>query len=157
MGIFSAIKYLIILIIIVGLGFAGWNIMNLKADLATSEANNQLLKDGLAEQAAAIKQKEQEVADIQKKTKELEVENEKRRADVSALTTKFDKRDFGKLAEEKPELVEKLINRGTKNALRCFELASGAPLTEEEKKAENPREANRECPSLINPAFSTVN
>jgi hypothetical protein len=58
------------------------------------------------------------------------------------------------LAAEKPAVVEKLVNRGTKNALRCMELAAGAPLTEAEKAAKTPMEANRECPSLINSDYT---
>jgi len=75
---------------------------------------------------------------------------------VDALSKKFDKRDFGVFASSQPEKVEELINRGTKNALRCLELASGAKLTEEEKNAKSPIEANRECPSLIDPRFTPI-
>ena len=52
-------------------------------------------------------------------------------------------------------MVEKLVNRGTRNALRCMELAAGAPLTEAEKAAKTPMEANRECPSLIDSDYTT--
>jgi len=41
--------------------------------------------------------------------------------------------------------------------MRCIELASGAPLNEKEKNAKTPTEANRECPALINPAYSNPN
>jgi|TARA_B110000495_G_scaffold201940_1_gene220631 septal ring factor EnvC (AmiA/AmiB activator) len=46
-------------------------------------------------------------------------------------------RDFGKLAEAKSGLVEKIINSGTVNVLRCFELLSGATPTEKENENEN--------------------
>ena len=46
-------------------------------------------------------------------------------------------RDFGKLAEQKSGLVEKIINSGTANVLRCFELLSGATPTEKENQDEN--------------------
>ena len=51
--------------------------------------------------------------------------------------------------------VEKIINEASKNALRCFELQSGSPLTESEKNAKTEKEFNSECPwmyyTLINP------
>ena len=43
-------------------------------------------------------------------------------------------RDFGKLALEKTGAIERIINKGGDAASRCIEIASGAELTEEEKK-----------------------
>jgi hypothetical protein len=57
---------------------------------------------------------------------------------------------------EKPAEAEKLVNRGTANAMRCLELASGAPLNETERNAKTPAEANRECPSLVDPFYSLL-
>jgi hypothetical protein len=37
----------------------------------------------------------------------------------------------------KPSLVENIINKGSANAIRCMELASGAELTQEEIDDEN--------------------
>jgi hypothetical protein len=63
------------------------------------------------------------------------------------------------ITDLKAALVTSQMNeqRGTKNALRCLELATGSPLTEEEKNAPTPLEANRECPALINPNYSSAN
>jgi len=54
------------------------------------------------------------------------------------------------LATEKTVLVERTINKASENALRCFELLSGSPLTEKEKNAKTEREFNAECPWLFN-------
>jgi hypothetical protein len=64
-----------------------------------------------------------------------------------------EKRNFGEAAAKKPASLERAVNRGTVNALRCLEIASGAPLTEAEKNATKPSEINRECPSLANPNY----
>jgi predicted nuclease with TOPRIM domain len=146
---FQAVKLIVILIIIAILGAGGWYVMNLKADLAISEMNNQKLQDGIKQQQDLIDSIQKDVADIQQKNAQLQQENEKQRKDVNSLSNKFAKRDIGQRALENPELVEKLINRGTENALRCIELASGAELNEKEKSAKTPMEANRECPSLV--------
>lgn len=153
-GILPAIRMLLIVIVVVIIAGGLWYVTNLKADLAISEANNRQLVDAAREQNFLIEQMKQDVAAIQQANVELQQQNEKQRRDVETLNSKFSKRDFGALAAEKPAVVEKLINRGTQNALRCLELAAGAPLTEQEKNAKTPMEANRECPSLIDSNYT---
>lgn len=152
---FQAIKLIVILIIIALLGVGAWYVINLKADLAVSEMNNQKLQDGIKQQQELLEQQQKDIAQIQETNKELASQNEKQRKDVDSLSKKFSKRDIGERAIENPELVEKLVNRGTENVLRCFELASGAPLNEKEKSAKTPVEANRECPSLVDRNYSS--
>jgi predicted nuclease with TOPRIM domain len=133
-----------------------WYISNLKANLAVSEMNNQTLQNSIQEQHALIEKMQKDIKDIQKINAEINKFNEELKKDTESLARKFNSKDIGVLAAEKPSVVEKLINRGTENAMRCLELASGAPLTEQEKK-KTPSEANRECPNLINPAYTTTN
>lgn len=133
-----------------------WYISNLKANLAVSEMNNQTLQNSIQEQHALIEKMQKDIRDIQKINAEINKFNEELKKDTESLARKFNSKDIGVLAAEKPSVVEKLINRGTENAMRCLELASGAPLTEQEKK-KTPSEANRECPNLINPAYTTTN
>jgi len=154
MPIFAIIRLVIILAIVTILAGGIWYVTNLKADLATSEANNRQLVDATREQMMLIEQMKQDVASIQQAHTDLQAENDRRRRDVEVLNSKFSKRDFGALAAEKPEVVERLVNRGSRNALRCMELASGAPLTDAEKAAKTPMEANRECPSLIDSDYT---
>jgi hypothetical protein len=49
--------------------------------------------------------------------------------------------------------IERVINKGSDNATRCIEIASGSPLTEKEKNATKKSEINPECPSIANPAY----
>ena len=49
--------------------------------------------------------------------------------------------------------MERIINKGGKNAARCIELASGAEHTEEELKATLKSQINPECPALANPNY----
>lgn len=51
-------------------------------------------------------------------------------------------RDFSKLATQKPKELQSAINRGTKFALRCNEIATGSPLKIEDDN-------NTICPELI--------
>ena len=65
------------------------------------------------------------------------------------LSDKLGRHDIGNLAENKPGLVERVINGASIKAGRCFELLSGAPLTDKEKEAENGKSFNSECPWLF--------
>jgi predicted nuclease with TOPRIM domain len=154
---FQAIKMIVILVIILLLGGVAWYVTNMRANLMMSEENTKRLKEGIEEQKALLEQQQKDIETIKEKNKELEDQKTKLQQDKTALTTKFNKRDFGKFASENPRVVEDLVNKGTKNAMRCFELASGATLNEKEKSASNPMEGNRECPSLINPAYNPPN
>ena len=53
-------------------------------------------------------------------------------------------RDVGKLAIAKTESIERITNGASALAMRCVEIASGSPLTEEELNGT----PNRECPSF---------
>ena len=153
-GIGGAIKAIVALIIVAVIAGGVWYVTGLRADLAVSEANSAKLQEGIQQQQALMEQMREDIATIQKTNAELSAQNERQKKDVESLSKKFDKRDFGALAAEKPEVVEKLVNRGTSNVLRCLELASGAPLNDKEKSAKTPTEANRECPSLIDSDYT---
>ena len=87
----------------------------------------------------------------QRVTQELKEVNDKFatiRASNNVLSQKLQRHDLGVLANKKPGLVQKLINRATVNANRCFEIESGAKLTEKEKNAKTGKAFNNECPWL---------
>ena len=64
------------------------------------------------------------------------------------LSNKLADMDLGLLAAERPDSIERAVNRGTVNAGRCFELLSGAILTEDERNAQSAEDFNKECPWL---------
>ena len=151
--IIKAVSTLIIVLVIAG---GLYYISDLKAALAISQMNEQKLEDGITAQNELLESMKKDIASIQKANEDLKKENEQQKQDVDALARKFDKRDFGAFALANIEKAQQLIDRGVMNALRCLELASGAPLTEEEKNAPSPIEANRECPALINPSYNSL-
>ena len=158
-GIGASVKAIVVLLIVAIVAAGGWYVMNLKADLAISEENSKRLQEGVREQQALMKQMAEDIAKIQDINRELAEQTTKHRAEVDALSRKFSQdakgqpRDFGQFAKEKPELVERLVNRGTKNAMRCLEIASGAPRTSEELAAKSATEINKECPAIANPNY----
>ena len=158
-GISATIKSAVVLVIAVLLAGGLWHVTNLKADLAISQENSKKLQDGIRDQQALMKQMTEDIAKIQQINRELAQTINQHKSDVDALSKKFSQdargqpRDFGQLAREKPELVELLVNRGTRNAMRCLEIASGAPRTEAEINARNASEINKECPAIANPNY----
>ena len=88
---------------------------------------------------------------FQRVTQDLKQVNDKFatiRASNNVLSQKLQRHDLGVLANKKPGLVQKIINRATVNANRCFEIESGAKLTEKEKNAKTGKAFNNECPWL---------
>lgn len=154
-GIGGAIKAAAALVITLTLVLAFWHVSNLKAELAISEANNAKLEEGIKTQQEAMERMKADIAQIQEINASLEADKRKLEADKDALVNKFNKNDFGAISAAKPKIAERLVNRGTVNALRCLELASGAPLNEKELNAKSPTEANRECPNLIDPNYTS--
>ena len=75
--------------------------------------------------------------------------------DLTDLDKRFNKknRDVGKLAIQRTESIERITNGASALATRCIEIASGSPLTEEEKNATKKSEINSECPSIANPNY----
>lgn len=65
------------------------------------------------------------------------------------LRDKLSVHSLGVLAQNKPALVERVISRATAKANRCFELLSGANLTDKEREATNGKSFNSECPWLF--------
>ena len=161
-NVFSVVKILSYLGIVIIVAGGLWYAMNLKAELATSEANNKILEKSLSDQSAVIEQMRVDIAQIQSINEEVNAELGRQRQEVNNLINKFnvnakgESRDIGKIAVKKPRAMERLINRGTKNALRCLEIATGAERTEKEINAKKESEINRECPTLANPNYIPV-
>ena len=101
---------------------------------------------------------EQQVELVNAIAKTTSEEIVKSREKIEVINKKFNKqskllgsRDMGKLAISKPSPIKKIVNRGTVDIMRCFEIVSGKLLTEKEKNAEKPSQLNRSCPDIANP------
>ena len=57
-------------------------------------------------------------------------------------------RNFATYSTQQPTAVEQRANRGTKDALRCNEIATGSPLTADERAG---KITNNICPHLLQP------
>jgi Sec-independent protein translocase protein TatA len=158
-GAGGAVKMIAALIIVLVVAGGFFYLSNLQANLAISQENAKKLEDGIKSQQEAITKMQEDQQRIKDLNNELNTTIKLQNKDMENLKDRFstnaagDKRDFGKAAAAKPSSLERAINRGTANALRCLEIASGAPLTEAELKATKPSEINRECPNIANPNY----
>lgn len=157
---FGQLKLILIGITLLGATGGVAYVYKLKADNAILKENQIKLEEAVNEQQQVIAQQKQDFESILQANKELNELTASLQKDLDVLDDKFNKtnasgkkRDIGDLANAKPKLIEKIINRATDNANRCIEIAMGSPLTEKEINATKKSEINSECPSIANPSY----
>ena len=152
---FGQIKMVITIVLIAGIAGAGMYVMKLRSDNAILKANQQKLETAITEQNKVLEQQKADFTAILQSNKKLNVLINTFKKDLQDLDKRFTKknRDIGKLAIDRTGAIERIINKGGKNAARCIELASGAEHTPEELKATLKSEINPECPALSNPNY----
>jgi hypothetical protein len=112
------------------------------------------------EQKAVILQKSEDIKsiraslsriDAQKRIVDKELENTEKK--FNKILSDGNIRDIGSLSVAKPDTMERLFNRGTEKAKRCYEISMGSPLTDKELSATKPSQINSECPHIANPNY----
>jgi len=152
---FGSVRVIIMAVVFIGISGVGVYVMKLRSDNAILEANQIQLELSIESQKQVIQKQKEDFGKILEANKKMNTLVNNLQKDINALDKRFNKgaRDFGKLANEKPKLVEKLVNRGSERAGRCIEIAGGSPLTEKEINATKKSEINTECPSIANPNY----
>jgi uncharacterized membrane-anchored protein YhcB (DUF1043 family) len=152
---FSSIKIIFAVLLMAGISGAGLYVMKLRSDNAILKANQIKLEQSVESQKKVLEQQKKDFQDILSANKELNGLINNLKKDLDDLDKRFTKknRDIGKLAIERTGAIERIINKATDKAARCIEIASGAPLTEQEIKATLKSEINTECPSIANPNY----
>lgn len=152
--IFGAVKVVAIVGALGGLAYGIHHISTLERDLAVSENNAEILEEIVAQQKLTIAEQKQNYLEILESNKVITTLLQANRDRIDDLNNKFnessngDPRDLNNLAVTKPALVERIINRASKNAIRCIEIATGAPLTQKELSVTKRSESNNECPYI---------
>jgi hypothetical protein len=115
---------------------------NVKLEQAVS-TNEKTIKDlGILNQAANN--------EITRVNSELQQSRSQNRELVDRLA----KHDLGLLGNQKPDLVQRIINNASDKVGRCFEILSGAPLSDVERNAKDGKQFNSECPWLYSPSIN---
>ena len=120
----------------------------LLAENAQLQANINTYKDAISTQNRTIdylktqqKKQAQEFLKIESKFSQMREQNQELSDRLAEIDKSID-------AAANPQAAEIVINNISGNINRCFEIISGAPLNEVEKKAKNANEFNPECPWL---------
>ena len=147
------IKIIIFFLIISVAGGGYVYVQKLRADNATLKINTTKLEGAVEQNEATIKQQTENFEKVRTTLNTVQDQKDALQSDKDVLIEKLSEHDFGQLAEARPALVVKIVNKERGNAKRCMEIASGSPLTEEEIAVTKKSKANLDCPRLANPNY----
>ena len=158
-GLFGQVKMVFTIIMLLGVAGAGAYVLKLRGDNAILKGNQVKMEQALETQTKFIEQQKKDFEAILKANQEVNKLVGTLKKDIDDLDKRFNKgtRDLGKTAIERPDAMERIVNKASDKALRCVEIAGGAKLTEAEKTATKKSEINSECPAIANPAYKPYN
>ena len=158
-GLFGQVKMVFTIIMLLGVAGAGAYVLKLRGDNAILKGNQVKMEQALETQTKFIEQQKKDFEAILKANQEVNKLVGNLKKDIDDLDKRFNKgtRDLGKTAIERPDAMERIVNKASDKALRCVEIAGGAKLTEAEKTATKKSELNSECPAIANPAYKPYN
>jgi hypothetical protein len=143
-----------------GAGGGLWYVQHLKSENEILTLNNAKLEGAVQEQQALIEQQLRDIETQQNINKQISENNTKLNKDLNLANEKFNKvnasgerRDIGALAVAKPKSIQRIEGRREQQRVRCFEIAQGSPLTEEELNATKKSQINAECTNIANPNY----
>jgi predicted nuclease with TOPRIM domain len=127
-----------------GIGY--WYYNDTQQRMAILQENNAKLEIAVETNEAALESLQVSYASAQQENTRLNEAYTSIRRQNQQLADKLQQIDLTAAAIVNAESIERAVNRGTENAGRCFELLSGAELTEKERNAKNGIAFNKECP-----------
>jgi chromosome segregation ATPase len=137
---------LVVIAVMAGIGY--WYYTDTQERIAILQENNAKLEIAVQTNEQALESLQADYAAAQIELTKINEAYAEIRRQNDRLANKLADMDLGLLAQERPESMERAVDRGTINANRCFEILSGSPLTEEEQNAEDGEDFNKECPWL---------
>ena len=153
-----AMIMIIVMAVIIG-GFY-WYYQDSQEKIAVLQGNNAKLEVSVEIQKETIEQHLEDAQQASNIVAETNLKFAEAQKEVDDLRGKFNKvskllgqRDIGKLAASKPKSIKRIIDKGTSQSFRCFELLSGASHTKKELDAAKPSQLNKACPNVANPNY----
>ena len=155
MFILGKLKMLLILTVVIGaVGFGAWKYYQYTQEQIRIYAVNAATAELAQQQAeAAIESIKKDMVEIQAQFTAVSDEFAVAKGRVSKLEEKLSEHEIGNLAQKKPKLIEKIIDKGTADVLRCYEILTGSPLTEDEIAVTKKSKANTTCSDVANPNY----
>ena len=121
----------VILVCIMTTGY--FYIESLNSQLEAAAELQQKLEGVIDQQQQVMDRNDADMKKMQQLNKDLSENFTNTQQEANELRGKFDKMNLTKSANSLPTETEMKINRGTRDALRCNELVTGAKLTADEK------------------------
>lgn len=148
-------KYLLIAAAVAVAGYGLWKYYEYTQEQIRIYAQNA----AVAEQAAqtnleTLEKTQRDLVEVREQFVEVSDKFAVAERRVETLEDKLKRHELDVLALSKPGLVEKILDNGTQDVLRCLEIASGSPLTEDEKNATKKSQINSACPDIANPNYT---
>ena len=112
---------LIFAIMMMGIGFKAYydkteaELESLALQLAIAATNEDILKTEIQGLNQSIKDQQESTDKMMRKVSELQQANQEAVTETTNLRTKFARHDMNMLSLRKPALIEKIINKGTKD------------------------------------------
>jgi len=156
MFILGKLKMLLILTVVLGaVGFGAWKYYQYTQEQIRIYAVNAATAE-LAQQESeqAIEALRKDMEAVREQYTAVSEEFDRAKSRVDKLEEILSEHEIGILAQAKPKLVEKIVDKGTKDVLRCYEILTGSPLTEEEINVTKKSKANSSCPDVANPNYT---
>jgi len=156
MFLLGKIKMLLILTVVIGaVGFGAWKYYQYTQEQIRIYAVNAATAE-LAQQESeqAIEALRKDMEAVREQYTAVSEEFDRAKSRVDKLEEILSEHEIGILAQAKPKLIEKIVDKGTKDVLRCYEILTGSPLTEEEINVTKKSKANSSCPDVANPNYT---
>lgn len=118
---FSSIKIAIVLVVLLGAGGAFYYVKQLQHDNEMLKINQAKLEEAVSEQQEVIAMQKESFEKIQTANAELNDKVAELNKAKNELQNKLAKHDLNFLAVEKPGLIQRIINKGSKDVLNEIE------------------------------------
>ncbi len=146
--------YLIIAGVLAAAGYGLWKYYQYNQAIITAYAAENAKKEVVInETQTALAQLQKDNILLQEQFAETSKQFKISTQRIDELENKLRRHDIGVNAAKRPGLVEKIIDNGSAQINRCFEIQSGSPLTEKEINAKLPSKINTACWEIANPNF----
>jgi predicted nuclease with TOPRIM domain len=119
MGIFSGAKIAVLLLLLSVAGGGYLYVKNLQEDVDRLTKNNVLLETAVNSKDQEINRLNEEIVQVREVNSRVTEESRKLNGEVDVLRNKLSEHDLGYLAENKPGLVQRIINKDIENSLKA--------------------------------------
>jgi len=119
MGIFSGAKIAVLLLLLSVAGGGYLYVKNLQEDVGRLTKNNVLLETAVNSKDQEINRLNEEIVQVREANSRVTEESRKLNGEVDVLRNKLSEHDLGYLAENKPGLVQRIINKDKKNSVKA--------------------------------------